>query len=110
MLLDHLRHNLFDRFCNRLLNCYLEVLLGLYQLLQGIHLHVQVCKFLRKLLKVVNQQFLLAFAGLRHIHVDLRLLICILGRYFLHCILLLLDFRGSYLHHLLRLLWFVSLL
>jgi hypothetical protein len=78
LLLDHLRHNLFDRFCNRLLNCYLEVLLGLNQLLQRIHLHVQVCKLLRKLLKVVNQQFLLAFAGLRHSHVDLRLLICTL--------------------------------
>jgi len=55
LLLDHLRHHLFDRFCNRLLNCYLEVLLGLYQLLQRIHLHVQVCKLLRELLKVVNQ-------------------------------------------------------
>jgi len=70
---------------------------------------VQFCKLLRKLLKVVNQQFLLTFAGLWHSYIDLRLLILTFGRYFIYCILLLLDFWSSNLYYLLRLLRFVKL-
>lgn len=70
LLLDHLGQDLLDRFGDGLLNGDLEVFLRLHLLLQRVHLHVQIRELPGQLLEVFDQQFLLAFARLRHRHID----------------------------------------
>lgn len=68
LLFDDLWQGCLDCLCNSLLNLDLEVFLGLDLLLQAVHLHVQLCKFLVQLLVVFNDLVLLLLFRWRHSH------------------------------------------